>query len=1135
MKKTIVAAALTCAMATSASALAETFSAGSLIIPMDTDYQDAGMFKAYGVVYELLRNDIPVHWTIRPEKTHMGSDFTASAVDHDTDDVITAHPYRGGPWVVDADAAADALSVIDAWQAKHVTTVHAAVHVATEEFTADVARELIVAPTIAMFADGSESIARAYLVAAGIPDSQLNYAWPNTSPDLLTPLELAGPTKTNHADGRLFDGRGNPAYCQFMSMHYKVDDARANPEVVAEVRQFLMHPVHFFAECQAVNAFENDLTNGLFLTKTGFDIGVKLDNKPVAFYNSASPFAQIDGAFGTVGGSEPTYSIPASGGYKRGGIVMITEASTPEGKNDVWMTGYLDGICGEGDLVCNGLGKVSYLGGHSYTTKVPISENPTSQGTRLFLNSLFEAPCATTVGQPQIWANLDGPSITVDSEVSFTIEFRNDGLSGALDTGVRAKLPEGTSFISATGGGQLNGDVVEWDLGTLGRQESGSVSFTIALEHYGTFSNDVALDYRVGLNHFTIEVQGVLEFVYDADTDSDGVVDGYDNCPDDYNPGQNLMSDVRSCGTCGVVCTVTHGTPVCRRGSCQIVACDASHADCDRDYETGCEYDTSSFADDGENCGACGSVCAPQNATASCSDSQCTLIGCDAGHSDCNGLIEDGCEYDNTGFQSDANHCGDCETACDRLTQVCHEGACVTSQCPAGSAECALPEGDCETDIASDADHCGGCGVVCRTPDATPACVAGQCSVGECDAGHSDCNGLPGDGCEYSNADFAADMNNCGGCGVVCDAANADQLCLGGACSIVACEPGFSDCNGLAGDGCEYDSAEFDSDALNCGACGQACEPANAAGVCEDCGCTMGDCNDGFVDLDDDPATGCEYACTVQDTEDASCDNIDDDCDGLVDEDYEPYRCGVGTCAAASACAEGEEFCTPGAPADEGPEGSPTCTDGVDNDCDGKIDGADTHDCGSSTSDPGNGTGGAAGAGNTNPTDAGAADAGSGTDASAGSGATETHASAGTDAASAPGGSAGADATSDPHASGAGTASSNADAGSDGDGTRSGSAGAGASSTSSQFTNGGTSSDSTHSKAGAAPIEAGGSSGSAERAPSDESGAKGGCGCRVTNTRLSSGWLFGVLALTLVGIRRRGWRRPCHGCRADFA
>ena len=40
-------------------------------------------------------------------------------------------------------------------------------------------------------------------------------------------------------------------------------------------------------------------------------------------------------------------------------------------------------------------GKVSYLGGHQYSTNVPVTSGSESQGTRLFLNALFEADCVT--------------------------------------------------------------------------------------------------------------------------------------------------------------------------------------------------------------------------------------------------------------------------------------------------------------------------------------------------------------------------------------------------------------------------------------------------------------------------------------------------------------------------------------------------------------------------------------------------------------------------------------------------------------------------------------------------------------------------------------------------------------------
>ncbi len=66
------------------------------------------------------------------------------------------------------------------------------------------------------------------------------------------------------------------------------------------------------------------------------------------------------------------------------------------------------------------------------------------------------------------------------------------------------------------------------------------------------------------------------------------------------------------------------------------------------------------------------------------------------------------------------------------------------------------------------------------------------------------------------------------------------------------------------------------------------------------------------------------------------------DCDGIIE------TCGLGVCASTgSQCNNGtlvEAICTPGAPGVEGPFGDPTCTDTLDNDCDGLTD-ANDPDC----------------------------------------------------------------------------------------------------------------------------------------------------------------------------------------------
>ena len=107
------------------------------------------------------------------------------------------------------------------------------------------------------------------------------------------------------------------------------------------------------------------------------------------------------------------------------------------------------------------------------------------------------------------------------------------------------------------------------------------------------------------------------------------------------------------------------------------------------------------------------------------------------------------------------------------------------------------------------------------------------------------------------------------------------------------------------------------------------------------------DC-DGFVDHG-----GLDENNVRQDTNCTSpelCDGFDNDNDGAVDEDFAlatACTVGIGSCvnSGVTICAgNGTMICnvTPLAPGVENPPGSPRCTDGKDNDCDGAIDLADS-------------------------------------------------------------------------------------------------------------------------------------------------------------------------------------------------
>ncbi|MEO8184711.1 MAG: MopE-related protein, partial [Deltaproteobacteria bacterium] len=144
-----------------------------------------------------------------------------------------------------------------------------------------------------------------------------------------------------------------------------------------------------------------------------------------------------------------------------------------------------------------------------------------------------------------------------------------------------------------------------------------------------------------------------------------------------------------------------------------------------------------------------------------------------------------------------------------------------------------------------------------------------------------------------------------------CGSANPPDACVPTASVDSTCDGQDDDCDGAIDD-------DFTSAATSCGI--GACSASGATS------CVAGQLID-----------SCQSGAPA--SSDASCDGVDDDCDGSTDEDFQPLltSCGIGACNAsgATSCVAGQvvDSCQSGAPAN-----ADASCDGVDDDCNGSAD-----------------------------------------------------------------------------------------------------------------------------------------------------------------------------------------------------
>lgn len=393
-----------------AQAASQNFATGSLIIPMDTDTagnhagfnQNLGMWKAYGLVFRLLQNGIPVHWAIKDGKSFDDVDFTVTnARDLRTLTALGAWSYRGGPFVVDSADAATALPIIQAWWAAKGNQPN--VHEALAAFTADVDIILRRAPLIANEAINA-GITIAYYNAAGIPDLNGN-PWTASSPNVLNQLQIVGGAlfESGVCKSRRFDTFVTPHNSGYA--YSLTDPNNLGTRTYAELDNFVDQGGGWTALCHSILSNENNISA---LTTSGSPAVKALFNNPLpGGFLTVAGFTTIDNTAGawTVpmaaadlpvaqmvstavaqalpGGSVQTWPAPPAAGAPtyRAATERVAFFDTAGVDHDQIVNGpYRNGT---------GLGKLTFIGGHSFSTAVPYSGNFEAPYLRAFYNSLF--------------------------------------------------------------------------------------------------------------------------------------------------------------------------------------------------------------------------------------------------------------------------------------------------------------------------------------------------------------------------------------------------------------------------------------------------------------------------------------------------------------------------------------------------------------------------------------------------------------------------------------------------------------------------------------------------------------------------------------------------------------------------
>ena len=329
----------------------ENFPVGTLVIPMDNTLQgrnnSAGGFNllAYGLAVRLLHAEIPLKWTIRPNKGKDEADYWAKVKQIAPSNGSSSwKDFRGGPIIIYPGFENLALNIINNYNNSIIPglpingnyKVKVNVYEITESANLPVAHSLLHKPKGAILNNGGNGDIHKYI------------------------YQYAGLSQNTHYAENVNANDLNSNSCYTFASEAHLDNVSS--ATASKVKQFLQGGGNFLAQCAAVKAYASQNLLSSYHSKNG--------GSGIYYANSSEMYAQYHGALADEGGSVTSFKLTSNPGssvtyktdnYHKAYVGRISNPNTPNG------------------------GYVHYLAGHDYDSGGLGYDN----GYRLFLNALL--------------------------------------------------------------------------------------------------------------------------------------------------------------------------------------------------------------------------------------------------------------------------------------------------------------------------------------------------------------------------------------------------------------------------------------------------------------------------------------------------------------------------------------------------------------------------------------------------------------------------------------------------------------------------------------------------------------------------------------------------------------------------